>query len=51
VQDFLKSPLVAQLQERLEKRAAEKSSWLSEWWNETGESSVAELVGSLRNAC
>lgn len=35
VQDFVKSPLVKELQDRLLKRAAEKSSWLSEWWNET----------------
>lgn len=35
VKDFVESPLVRELQQRLEKRAAEKSSWLSEWWNET----------------
>lgn len=34
VMEFLASPLVKELQERLVKRAAEKSSWLSEWWNE-----------------
>lgn len=31
---FLKDPLSKKLQERLEKRASEKESWLSEWWND-----------------
>ncbi|BGP07304.1 GTPase required for pre-60S ribosomal subunit nuclear export and maturation [Rhodotorula toruloides] len=35
VKDFVKSPLVNELQQRLQKRAQEKDSWLSEWWNET----------------
>ncbi|BGP15274.1 Carnitine O-acetyltransferase mitochondrial [Rhodosporidiobolus nylandii] len=35
VKEFVESPLVKELQNRLEKRAAEKESWLSEWWNET----------------
>ncbi|ORY66937.1 Choline/Carnitine o-acyltransferase-domain-containing protein [Leucosporidium creatinivorum] len=35
VKEFQESALVQELQQRLEKRAAEKSSWLSEWWNET----------------
>ncbi|KAM0745737.1 acyltransferase ChoActase/COT/CPT [Meredithblackwellia eburnea MCA 4105] len=35
VDEFVKSPLVKELQARLEQRAQEKSSWLSEWWNET----------------
>ncbi|KAA1084103.1 Carnitine O-acetyltransferase mitochondrial [Puccinia graminis f. sp. tritici] len=36
VEDFLKSPLVKELQNRLKKRAHEegRESWLSEWWNE-----------------
>lgn len=36
VQSFLKSPLAAQLQERLENRAVDPKlkSWLSEWWND-----------------
>lgn len=34
VADFLSDSLVRELQGRLEKRAAEKSSWLSEWWND-----------------
>ncbi|GAA5855757.1 hypothetical protein JCM8547_001671 [Rhodosporidiobolus lusitaniae] len=35
VKEFLESPLVRTLQVRLEERAREKESWLSEWWNET----------------
>lgn len=35
VKDFVQSPLVNELQQRLQKRAQEKDSWLSEWWNET----------------
>lgn len=35
VESFLTSPSVKTLQERLLARAAEKNSWLSEWWNET----------------
>ncbi|GEM08286.1 hypothetical protein Rt10032_c05g2303 [Rhodotorula toruloides] len=35
VSDFVKSPLVNELQQRLQRRAEEKDSWLSEWWNET----------------
>lgn len=35
VHEFLTSPLVKELQDRLLKRAERKSSWLSEWWNET----------------
>ncbi|GAA6022135.1 hypothetical protein JCM10207_000773 [Rhodosporidiobolus poonsookiae] len=35
VKDFVESPLVKELQQRLLKRAEEKESWLSEWWNET----------------
>lgn len=34
VNKFKASPLVKELQTRLEQRAAEKSSWLSEWWND-----------------
>ncbi|KAJ7643971.1 acyltransferase ChoActase/COT/CPT [Roridomyces roridus] len=36
VNDFVSSPLAAQLQERLQARAAEPGmlSWLSEWWND-----------------
>ncbi|KAH9458118.1 hypothetical protein Pst134EA_009348 [Puccinia striiformis f. sp. tritici] len=36
VEEFLKSPLVKELQARLKKRAHEegRESWLSEWWNE-----------------
>jgi carnitine O-acetyltransferase len=36
VEDFLRSPLVKELQNRLKKRAHEegRESWLSEWWNE-----------------
>lgn len=34
VEEFKTSPLVKTLQERLLKRAEEKRSWLSEWWNE-----------------
>lgn len=37
VAEFRTSPLVAELQQRLQQRAAEKPSWLSEWWNSTGE--------------
>jgi carnitine O-acetyltransferase len=35
-QEFLKSPLAAQLQERLEARAADPSlnNWLADWWND-----------------
>ncbi|RXK38400.1 carnitine O-acetyltransferase [Tremella mesenterica] len=35
VYDFLRSDLSKTLQTRLEDRAEEKESWLSEWWNET----------------
>ncbi|GAA5896780.1 hypothetical protein JCM6882_005033 [Rhodosporidiobolus microsporus] len=35
VKEFVESPLVKELQQRLLKRAEEKESWLSEWWNET----------------
>ncbi|GAA5916337.1 hypothetical protein JCM8208_005308 [Rhodotorula glutinis] len=35
VKDFVASPLVKELQQRLLKRAEGKESWLSEWWNET----------------
>ncbi|BGP39254.1 Carnitine O-acetyltransferase mitochondrial [Rhodotorula kratochvilovae] len=35
VQDFVASPLVKELQQRLVQRAEGKESWLSEWWNET----------------
>ncbi|GJN89602.1 hypothetical protein Rhopal_002589-T1 [Rhodotorula paludigena] len=35
VKDFLASPLVKELQQRLLQRAEGKESWLSEWWNET----------------
>lgn len=35
INDFLHSNQGKELQNRLEKRAAEKDSWLSEWWNET----------------
>lgn len=31
---FMQSDQAKTLQERLEKRAAERESWLSEWWNE-----------------
>jgi carnitine O-acetyltransferase len=34
VNKFLDSPLSSVLQARLEARASEKESWLSEWWNE-----------------
>jgi carnitine O-acetyltransferase len=34
IDDFLKSDLSKTLQSRLEQRANEKESWLSEWWNE-----------------
>lgn len=34
VQKFKDSPLVQELQGRLQQRASEKSSWLSEWWND-----------------
>lgn len=34
IDKFLKSPLSKTLQDRLEKRAAERDSWLSEWWND-----------------
>ena len=34
VKHFLDSPLSGKLQERLEARAKERDSWLSEWWNE-----------------
>ncbi|KNZ57092.1 hypothetical protein VP01_2243g1 [Puccinia sorghi] len=36
VEDFLRSPLVKELQNRLKKRAQEegRENWLSEWWNE-----------------
>ncbi|WVQ82818.1 hypothetical protein IAT38_004950 [Cryptococcus sp. DSM 104549] len=34
VKQFLTSDQAATLQSRLEARAAEKDSWLSEWWNE-----------------
>ncbi|GAA5975135.1 hypothetical protein JCM11641_004362 [Rhodosporidiobolus odoratus] len=35
VKAFVDSPLVQELQKRLEERAKGKESWLSEWWNET----------------
>ena len=35
VRDFLSSEQAQTLQSRLEHRAKEKDSWLSEWWNET----------------
>jgi len=35
VRDFLGSDLSTTLQKRLEARAGERDSWLSEWWNET----------------
>lgn len=35
VDKFLSSDFSKTLQSRLEKRAKEKDSWLSEWWNET----------------
>lgn len=35
VREFVQSPLVHKLQERLQQRAEGKESWLSEWWNET----------------
>ncbi|KWU47342.1 nucleolar GTP-binding protein 2 [Rhodotorula sp. JG-1b] len=37
VKDFVNSPLVHKLQDRLQKRAESegRESWLSEWWNET----------------
>jgi carnitine O-acetyltransferase len=35
VKEFVEDPLVKSLQERLLKRAEEKESWLSDWWNET----------------
>lgn len=35
VKEFVSSPLVKELQERLVKRAEGRDSWLSEWWNET----------------
>ncbi|KAL7418992.1 Carnitine O-acetyltransferase mitochondrial [Cryptotrichosporon argae] len=31
---FAEDPFAAELQRRLEARAAERTSWLSEWWNE-----------------
>jgi carnitine O-acetyltransferase len=34
VQSFLASEYSKTLQSRLEKRAAERDSWLSEWWND-----------------
>lgn len=34
VDDFLASPLVKELQSRLETRASQTESWLSEWWND-----------------
>lgn len=35
VKSFLSSELASTLQGRVEKRAGERDSWLSEWWNET----------------
>jgi len=35
VKEFVESPLVKELQDRLLKRAEGRDSWLSEWWNET----------------
>ena len=35
VQQFLQSDYSKTLQKRLEDRAKEKDSWLSEWWNDT----------------
>lgn len=35
IERFGQSELAATLQNRLEQRAKEKESWLSEWWNET----------------
>lgn len=34
VKNFLSSPLSEKLQTRLQDRAKEKDSWLSEWWND-----------------
>ena len=34
VSEFLSSPLAAELQKRLKERAAGRTSWLSEWWND-----------------
>jgi carnitine O-acetyltransferase len=35
IQAFEQSELATKLQNRLEARAKDKESWLSEWWNET----------------
>lgn len=35
IQDFINSDIAKTLQKRLEQRAKEKVSWLSEWWNES----------------
>lgn len=34
VEDFAGSEIAKRLQERLQARAGEHTSWLSEWWNE-----------------
>ena len=34
IEEFMHSTQAKQLQERLEARAGERESWLSEWWNE-----------------
>ena len=34
VEDFAKSDLAKELQQRLQTRAANNTSWLSHWWNE-----------------
>ena len=33
-EDFVASPLVRELQNRLKERASQKDSWISDWWNE-----------------
>ena len=33
-EEFLDSPLVTQLQQRLQDRASKTDSWLADWWNE-----------------
>lgn len=35
IKEFTSSQQATTLQQRLEQRAKEKDSWLSEWWNET----------------
>jgi carnitine O-acetyltransferase len=34
VEDFIASPLVRELQDRLKARAKETDNWLADWWNE-----------------